>query len=438
MVAAAAILALGLAGCSSTETGGGVNGTTPPVTSQPADQTSSVPETSTIETGAATSVVGSDTSPSSVTAGASSVTAGASSVTAGASSPASSASSDATAATTTAPSTKTTTSSQSGKVIKTTHGNSTTSRPSTTTANVPTTTRVNATTSTRSNTPTTTHVNVPPTTRVSTSHADQVTYREYTQDVTIPQPETQRVNDPSLDKGTTKTVQTGHSGIKTITYRQKYVNGVKSGSPTVVNSQTTKDAVPTIIHVGTKVAAPVVTYKTYTKDTTIPKPPAQHVDDPSLYVGEHQTVAGHTGVKTTTYKQKYVDGKKSGSPTVTGSTVTKKAVADVIHDGTKPKPAPHWIYNGTIAAQVAADVNNYRVAHGATAVSHSASQSMTPDAGGSVHAWGYSNAQDIVDAWAASPEHEQAMMVVWASSVVCGYWTMSDNSKGPYAGCLMQ
>lgn len=112
--------------------------------------------------------------------------------------------------------------------------------------------------------------------------------------------------------------------MQRITYKQKYVNGVKSGAAQVVSSTVRTATVATIVHMGTKVAAPAVTYQTYTQTDTVPRLAAQHVDDPSLFVGEHQTVAGHTGTKTVTYKQKYIDGVKSGSPQVVSSTITKR------------------------------------------------------------------------------------------------------------------
>lgn len=82
--------------------------------------------------------------------------------------------------------------------------------------------------------------------------AQVVTYRSYTQTQTIAQPDDQQVDDSSMYVGQSQVTQQGHPGSRTVTYKQKYVNGSASGDPVQTGSQVTQSAQPTITHVGTK------------------------------------------------------------------------------------------------------------------------------------------------------------------------------------------
>ena len=66
-----------------------------------------------------------------------------------------------------------------------------------------------------------------------------------------------RRDDPQLDRGTTKTVQTGRDGLEKITYAVVYLNG-KQVARTRISAVVVRKPRPQIIHVGTK-PLPVVT-----------------------------------------------------------------------------------------------------------------------------------------------------------------------------------
>ncbi len=83
----------------------------------------------------------------------------------------------------------------------------------------------------------------------------RVSYTESTATKVIPQPADKKVDDDSMDKGTTKVTQDGRPGAMKITYRTKIVNG-EAGKPQEVSRKTVTTARPTIIHVGTYVAPP--------------------------------------------------------------------------------------------------------------------------------------------------------------------------------------
>ncbi|MDQ2740277.1 MAG: G5 domain-containing protein [Actinomycetota bacterium] len=244
-----------------------------------------------------------------------------------------------------------------------------------------------------------------------------------------------------MAKGQTKTVQQGHPGKVSVTYRQQYVDGAKSGSPVENSRATVSSAVATIVHVGTKVAAPPaakITYSTFTESQSTSQPGDQRVNDSSMAEGTTKVVQqGHPGKVTITYKQKYVNGAKSGSPVEISRQTTTSAVATIIHIGTKPKPAATWVYNGSTASGVASAVNQYRISQGKSSLPHSSSSSLTPDTSADIHSWGNSSPSSIVAAWAASPEHRIAMLDDFDTRITCGYWTMSDGSKGPYSSCTL-
>lgn len=106
-----------------------------------------------------------------------------------------------------------------------------------------------------------------------------VTYKTFTETVSIAQPASQTVQDPSMAKGTSKVVQRGHPGKAAISYRQKYIDGEKSGAPVKLSSSVTTPAVPTITHVGTHVEPPPTT--THQQP---PPPPANKAHSVSLSV----------------------------------------------------------------------------------------------------------------------------------------------------------
>ncbi len=64
---------------------------------------------------------------------------------------------------------------------------------------------------------------------------------------------TEKRNNSSLAKGTTKVSQAGKNGLKTVTYEVKYKDGVEI-ERNVVNTVVEKDAVKKIVEVGTKIA----------------------------------------------------------------------------------------------------------------------------------------------------------------------------------------
>lgn len=185
-------------------------------------------------------------------------------------------------------------------------------------------------------------------------------------------------------------------------------------------------------------SGPVVTTKQYTEDQPIAQPADQTVQNADMEVGTTKVVQqGRAGTKRVTYEQTYKDGVPSGSPKVVSTQVVKDALPTITHVGTKPKPTPKptWSYDGGKAGAVAAAVNAYRTSNGKSSLPASGSQSMGVDTPASVHAWGYSDAGSIVAAWAASPEHRIAMLDDWNTRIVCGYWTLSDGSQGPYSSC---
>lgn len=89
---------------------------------------------------------------------------------------------------------------------------------------------------------------------------------------------------------------------------------------------------------------PAITTKTETEDTTIAYQ-SQTQDDTSLDKGTTVTaIKGADGIKTTTYKVTFTDGKETGREQVSEE-VTKEPVTEVIHVGTKvavqtPAPTP--------------------------------------------------------------------------------------------------
>jgi uncharacterized protein YabE (DUF348 family) len=66
----------------------------------------------------------------------------------------------------------------------------------------------------------------------------------------------------------------------------------------------------------------------------------KQVSDPAMYVGDSKVVrAGRNGVESVTTAVVYIDGKLVGK-TIVKRVVTKPAVAEVVHVGTKPRPTP--------------------------------------------------------------------------------------------------
>lgn len=102
----------------------------------------------------------------------------------------------------------------------------------------------------------------PPATRTSTASPVQastpaarvpvVTTRTYTQTQAIPQPADQTVHDATMTVGQSMITRKGHPGLKVITYSQRVVDGRDAGSPAVVSSAVTVDAIATVIKVGVK------------------------------------------------------------------------------------------------------------------------------------------------------------------------------------------
>jgi len=81
----------------------------------------------------------------------------------------------------------------------------------------------------------------------------KVEYEEATETISYT---TEKRNNSSLAKGTTKVSQAGKNGLKKVTYEVKYRNGVKIGR-TAVNTETVQEPVKKIVEVGTKaVSAP--------------------------------------------------------------------------------------------------------------------------------------------------------------------------------------
>lgn len=66
-------------------------------------------------------------------------------------------------------------------------------------------------------------------------------------------------NDSSLEKGKQVVAQNGQNGVKTITYKETYVNGNLS-SKDVISSTVTKNTINKIIKIGTKVNQPTTSY----------------------------------------------------------------------------------------------------------------------------------------------------------------------------------
>lgn len=200
-----------------------------------------------------------------------------------------------------------------------------------------------------------------------------------------------------------------------------------------------------------KPPADTVTWDVYTVGVKIPQPADQRVNDNTLFEGDTKVVReGHIGWRTVTYKQKLVNGKKCGAPVQTKQEVTTAPVATIIHVGTKPKPAPKWIYHADIALEISRLVNEYRVSQlgpdkalspiAEDSGIHPKDGQFTSQTPASLHAFGYTTAKEVVDAWIASPEHEQGMVSSYAPhGVTCSFWTENYPMAlyGPVALCRM-
>ncbi|QRP99097.1 G5 domain-containing protein [Corynebacterium sp. FDAARGOS 1242] len=168
---------------------------------------------------------------------------------------------------------------------------------------------------------------------------DEMTWKMSTGFDTIMRP------NPALKPGEVEVVQEGEAGERTIT--AKFDATLEPGGvPTVktTSDTVTKDPKPRIVEYGPRLEDQVLTF---TQTNRVPFE-TEVKYDPNLKAGEQVIEQkGEEGVDTVTTKQKLVDGKPSGEPTVTTER-TKEPVAAEIRVGTKT--------TGETTKTVAADV----------------------------------------------------------------------------------
>lgn len=114
----------------------------------------------------------------------------------------------------------------------------------------------------------------------------------------------------------------------------------------------------TVIKENTTIKVKRVTYKTVTKTETEPYG-TTYKDDSSMYKGSTYVKSkGVNGEKEVTYKVKYVDGKKTSSE-VLSEKVTKKAVNQVVVQGTKKAGAGYKAASVTVGKNNIKTVSNF-------------------------------------------------------------------------------
>jgi uncharacterized protein YabE (DUF348 family) len=117
----------------------------------------------------------------------------------------------------------------------------------------------------------------------------RVSSTQVSETVVIDQPADQTVNDAKLAAGTTKVTQTGQPGQQVVVYDVVLTNGVES-SRTELSRTDTVQALPTVTHVGTKVAPPVVATPPATPVT--PTVPTSTATIPPPVTGNTEYVGG--------------------------------------------------------------------------------------------------------------------------------------------------
>lgn len=139
-----------------------------------------------------------------------------------------------------------------------------------------------------------------------------IKYDEATESIAY---KTERVNNSSMTKGTTKVTQTGKNGTKTVKYKLIYVDG-KLSSKNVIDTVVTKSAVNEIVAVGTKAVVktttaskpsskPASTSKTTTTSSNVSISAAAQAagvspSEVSKVVKAETTAYTHTGNRTAT------------------------------------------------------------------------------------------------------------------------------------------
>ncbi len=235
----------------------------------------------------------------------------------------------------------------------------TTAEPTTTpTTTEPTTTPTTAQPTTAPTTaePTTTPTTAEPTTSPTNAPTPTpvVEVKEETKTEAIPFGK-ETVEDPTIDKGTSKITQVGVPGEKKIVETVTYTDGKETGR--VFKSETvTKDAIPEITAVGTK---PVVTTKDETKTEEIPFE-TKTTENPDLDEGvENIITVGKKGVRTIVEKVTFTDGVETAREE-TSNEVTTPPVDEVKEVGTR-KPYTVTFYDAAEAV-----IKTVEVKHGGT------------------------------------------------------------------------
>ncbi|MGT2741716.1 YSIRK signal domain/LPXTG anchor domain surface protein [Streptococcus plurextorum] len=149
--------------------------------------------------------------------------------------------------------------------------------------------------------------------------------------------EVQTVENPDLPAGTSRLVQEGQDGEKTLEVKQTLVNG-QIVKEEIISSTITKASLPKIIEVGPQkivVPTPVVSEDIVTSTESIPFE-TQVVYSETLTEGTRQVgQTGQAGQKRIETKNIYVDGKLASSE-VLSEVVMTAPIPEIIYLGVKP------------------------------------------------------------------------------------------------------